>query len=194
MKKRIMMALAAISLSSGAYANDLELEIRTEQDYDILLDFAGKNEYYDFSMYLEKEKYQLEDVAYDCNADCGAAARFRYPCPTFGNPGRKCTGKNHVKYAACEADKAVSCRLWNATVNALLPKVKPTLSRRFNASTYREAKESDRETIYFAECQAAAIALCVAAGHQVGGGYGAVIAGAGGTFVASQICLKSMHW
>lgn len=57
--------------------------------------------------------------AIDCNTDCGKFASFRYPCPTFGNPGRKCTGRDPVKYSTCETAKQASCKILKPVIKKI---------------------------------------------------------------------------
>ncbi len=127
---------------------------------------------------------------YSCDSDCGAEAAFRYPCPTFGNPGRKCTGKNPAKYAACEADKAVSCELMDSAVDFFAPKVKPLMVGQFNASTYNP----DREQEYVLDCTAAAVAALAVVGSAYGPPYGTLAGGAAGLFIGKRICIQSTTW
>ena len=75
-------------------------------------------------------------LGYDCNSDCGAQAAFRYRCPTFGNPGRMCDGRNPAKFAACETDKEVSCQLWENIENSVHDRLKRVLESRYNARTW----------------------------------------------------------
>lgn len=132
--------------------------------------------------------------AYDCNSDCHEEASYRYPCPTFRNPGRKCGAKNPVKFALCESSKIVSCELWNGTVAFFIDHVKPMLQDQFNAETYRKAEVSDETAQYMVQCTAAATASCAVVGSQFTGPWGAVIGGAGGAFVSTQICQQSTKW
>lgn len=127
---------------------------------------------------------------YSCDSDCGREAEFRYRCPTFRKPGRMCTGKNQAKYAACEADKAVSCRLWNSATAFFTPKVKPYLQGRYNASTYNP----DRQSEYILECTSAAVAVMGAIGSAYGPPYGTLAGGAAGFFVGKRICIQSTTW
>ncbi|WYD79986.1 MAG: hypothetical protein V8K32_11785 [Candidatus Electrothrix gigas] len=129
--------------------------------------------------------------AVNCDTDCGKEARFKYPCPTFSNPGRKCTGKNHARYAACETEKKVSCDLWNRAVNFFKPKVKPMLKGRYNAGTYANASDKND---YLVECTAAAVAALSAVGSSYGPPYGTLAGGAAGFFVGKRICIQSQKW
>lgn len=133
-------------------------------------------------------------VAYDCDTNCSKTAEFRYRCPTFSNPNRKCTGVNPAKKAACEVDRAASCQLWNSVMNSVKGKLKQGLKGRFNAATYANAVDDGEEAEYLALCQAAGVGLCTAIGTQLGGPYGAVLGGAGGTFIAYRICRQSRTW
>ena len=50
----------------------------------------------------------IEPMDCDPNKDC----TFRYPCPIFRNPGRKCTGSNPACVAqreVCRKDKRTAC-------------------------------------------------------------------------------------
>lgn len=58
--------------------------------------------------------------AIDCYTDCGAVASFRYPCPTFSNPGRKCTGRDPVVYGSCEATKVAACQVLAPLKDAII--------------------------------------------------------------------------
>ncbi len=135
-------------------------------------------------------------MAIDCNSDCGEIASFRYPCPTFSNPGRQCDGRDPGTYAACEVTKAASCELFQGLQNAIGGQVKDALKPNFNAQTFAAAVESgphgDEE--YLAKCEAAGIAICAGIGAQIGGPYGAAASGAAGVFVAYQLCHQSETW
>lgn len=137
---------------------------------------------------------QAKAIAYDCDSDCYGVARFRYSCPTFNNPARKCWGRNPVKFAACEADKALSCKLWNEAVDFFSTKTKSMLQNEFNAANYQKAEYSGETAQYMAYCTGAAAAACATVGAQLGGPYGAILAGAGGSFVSYQICKQSTTW
>lgn len=132
--------------------------------------------------------------AYDCNSDCGAAARFRYPCPTFRNPHRMCGGREPVEYAACEAAKVASCQVWEGAVDAVRGKVKPLLEGRFNAGTWGQAQTNGTTDDYMQSCVAAGVSACAILGTEVGGPWGAVMSGAIGTFVSFRICDQSKSW
>lgn len=129
-------------------------------------------------------------AAYQCNADCGAEASYRYPCPTFGNPGRKCRGRNPVKYATCEADKAASCR----AVAFFTAKTKPMLKPHFNAQTYQASVENNETAKYMGLCSAAAASACAVIGAKYAAEWGAFLSGAGGVFLSYQICSQSTKW
>lgn len=133
-------------------------------------------------------------VAYDCNSDCGKAAEFRYPCPTFGNPGRKCKGREPIEFAACETVKVSSCQLWEGAVDAVKGKIKPFLQDRFNAASWSHAQNTGTENDYMASCVAAGVSACAILGTEVGGPWGAVMSGAIGTFVSFRICEQSRAW
>jgi hypothetical protein len=133
-------------------------------------------------------------LGFDCNSDCGAAARFKYPCPTFGNPGRMCRGTEPVEYAACESVKAASCKLWNGAVGAVGHKIRPYLESRFNAGTWAQAQANGGETDYMASCVAAGVSACTLAGTELGGPWGAAMSGAIGTFVSFRVCEQSRSW
>lgn len=133
-------------------------------------------------------------LADDCSTDCGAAAAFRYPCPTFGNPGRKCTGRNPARYASCETAKRLSCQIWDGAVNYATPRIRPMLEGTFNAGSWRAASENGDAGKYMAECIAAGVAACGALGVQLGGPWGGVISGAMGVFVSDRICEQSKAW
>lgn len=132
--------------------------------------------------------------AYQCDDDCGHIARFRYPCPTFSNPGRKCTGRDPVQYGACETAKAASCEIWRGAVNYAAPRMRPLMEGEFNAGSWRAAVESDKETEYMTKCQAAGVAAAAALGAQLGGPWGAGVTGGIGLFVAYQVCEQSRSW
>ena len=129
--------------------------------------------------------------AYDCNSNCKEEAKFKYPCPTWNNPGRKCTGINPAKLAACEADKAISCRLWNSAVSFFAPKVKPHLVSRFNKERYESSGDKQE---YIRDCIAAATAVLATIGAEIGGPWGALATGAAGIFVSKRICIQSTKW
>ena len=131
---------------------------------------------------------------FDCNSDCGKAAEFRYPCPTFGNPGRMCRGREPVEYAACESAKVASCQVWNGAVAAVSHKIKPMLESRFNAGSWAQAEASGTGTEYMASCVAAGVAACSILGTELGGPWGAAMTGAIGTFVSFRICEQSRTW
>lgn len=57
--------------------------------------------------------------AVDCTTDCGKVASFRYPCPTFRNPRRMCTGREPAAYATCETTKQASCRVLRPVIKKL---------------------------------------------------------------------------
>ena len=132
--------------------------------------------------------------AWDCNTDCGAAAKFRYPCPTFGNPGRKCDGRNPTVYAACSTDQAVSCRLWESIEASVHHDLQTVLEPNFNHHTYAAAEADGQQNYYMGECQAAAIATCSAIGAKLGGPWGAALSGAAGVFISYRICDQSQKW
>ncbi len=127
-------------------------------------------------------------LATDCNTDCGAKARFTYPCPTLRNPGRKCTGKNPVIYGACEVERAVACD--NFLTQELFDKAKSLLSKNFNATVWSQSNPD----VYMAECYIAAESIITLIGAEVGGPYGAAIAGGAGLFVAHRLCEQSTKW
>ena len=130
----------------------------------------------------------------DCNTDCGKHANFRYRCPTFGNPGRKCTGRDHNKYAACEVTKRSSCDLWERFYQLSKDSAKPILKLRYNKNTYANATKDGKVDEYVVECTAAAVAVISAIGAEIGGPYGALGAGVAGVFVAKRICIQSQSW
>ena len=132
--------------------------------------------------------------SFDCNSDCGKAAEFRYPCPTFGNPGRKCKGREPVEFAACETAKAASCKIWNGAVDYARDRIKPMLEGNFNAGTWANAEASGKQTEYMASCVAAGVAACSILGTELGGPWGAAATGAIGTFVSFRICEQSRSW
>lgn len=131
---------------------------------------------------------------FDCNSDCGKAAEFRYTCPTFGNPGRMCKGREPVEYTACESAKVASCKIWDGAVDFARDKVKPMLEGRFNAGTWAQAEESGHQMEYMASCVAAGVAACSILGTELGGPWGAAATGAIGTFVSFRICEQSRTW
>jgi hypothetical protein len=131
---------------------------------------------------------------YDCNSDCGKAAEFKYPCPTFGNPGRKCKGREPVEYAACETVKLASCKMWDGAVDYASGKLKPILQGRFNAGTWAQAEASGTGTEYMASCVAAGVAGATILGTELGGPWGSAMSGAIGTFVSFRICEQSRAW
>lgn len=132
--------------------------------------------------------------AYDCNTDCGNAAEFTYPCPTFSNPGRKCTGRDPGIYATCETAKAVSCSLWAEVENALGGRIRAALEPTFNAASYKTAEEEGKEREYLALCESAGVSICAAIGAEYGGPYGAALSGAAGVFISYRLCEQSRHW
>jgi hypothetical protein len=131
---------------------------------------------------------------FDCNSDCGAAARFRYPCPTFGNPGRMCDGREPVEYAACESAKVASCKIWAGAVDFASGKLKPMLEDRFNSGTWASAEASGNGTEYMASCVAAGVAGATILGTELGGPWGSAMSGAIGTFVSFRVCEQSRTW
>jgi hypothetical protein len=133
-------------------------------------------------------------LTYHCDDDCHEESKFHYPCPTFKNAKRRCEGKNPLKFSVCTADKAVSCKARDGIVKFFLPRVRPVLQTKFNQESYQNAEYSGETAQYMAYCTAASASLCVAVGAQSGGPYGAVIGGAGGTFVSYQICKQSTRW
>ena len=133
----------------------------------------------------------LQSFAFTCNTDCGKAAKFKYPCPTFSNPGRKCTGKNPGLYASCEVDKKVSCDLWENAVKFFTDKVKPSLSLHYNANTYAYTENKEE---YIIECVAAATASIATIGAIFAGPWGALATGAPGLFISKRICIQSTKW
>ena len=133
-------------------------------------------------------------LAYDCNSDCHEEAKFRYRCPTVSNPGRKCTGVNPAKKAACEADKAVSCGLWESIYDHFAGQIKDSLKGSFNAQTYAKAVDDGEEAEYLALCQTAGVSVCVALGASYGGPWGAALSGAAGTFISYRLCHQSRAW
>ncbi len=133
-------------------------------------------------------------LAYDCNSNCSEVGHFRYPCPTFNNPGRMCDGNDPIRINACHAQKTVSCDLWEGAVDFFAARVKPIMQGEFNASVWQQAVVDGTEDRYLALCMAAGISACSAVGAQVGGPWGAVISGAGGTFVSYRICEQSKSW
>jgi len=133
-------------------------------------------------------------LAYDCDSDCGKVASFRYPCPTFGNPGRKCTGREPVQYAACETQKAVSCELWKRAADYAADKIKPMLEDRFNARSWAHAEATGTQNDYMASCVAAGVAACSILGSELGGPWGGALSGAIGTFVSFRVCEQSRTW
>lgn len=133
-------------------------------------------------------------LAFDCNSDCGKAAEFRYPCPTFGNPGRMCRGREPVEYAACESAKVASCKIWNGAVDYASDKLKPMLQGRFNAGSWAQAEASGTGTEYMASCVAAGVAAATILGTELGGPWGSAMSGAVGTFVSFRICEQSRSW
>lgn len=64
-----------------------------------------------FSFFLTLVGAATPALAYDCYTDCGAAAEFRFPCPTIRNPRRTCTGRDPGTFAACEGAKAAACQV-----------------------------------------------------------------------------------
>lgn len=118
-----------------------------------------------------------DGLAYSCDTDCGNVSKFRYPCPTFSNPGRKCWGKNHVKYAACESDKAIACRLMSAIENKAL-----TLA----------LSGKENETIQDrSDCIVIVTAGLAVWGTAQGGPWVGLAAGATGGAAASLACRKA---
>jgi hypothetical protein len=131
---------------------------------------------------------------FDCNSDCGKAAEFRYPCPTFKNPGRKCKGREPVEYASCETVKLASCKMWNGAVDFASGKLKPMLQGRFNAGSWAQAETSGTQPEYMASCVAAGVAASTILGTELGGPWGSAMSGAIGTFVSFRICEQSRTW
>lgn len=127
-------------------------------------------------------------LATDCDTDCGAKARFTYPCPTLRNPGRKCTGKNPIIYGACETERAIACD--NFLTGPLLEKAKSLLSKNFNATVWSQSNPD----VYMVECYIAAEGIMTLIGGEVGGPYGAAISGGVGLFVAHRLCEQSTKW
>lgn len=192
--RRLLNSCALVSTSLFA---SLSLGSTPFEDVKADLEISSEDELVLHGLSLEDIYYpsDLEDVAYSCDADCGEAAKFRYPCPTFRNPGRKCDGKNHVKYAACEADKAVSCRLWNSAASWFEPKVKPHLmARGFGRTKWLSHVERGTEGEYITDCTAAGVAILATVGTTFGGPYVGLAGGAAGLFVAKRICEQSTHW
>ena len=124
--------------------------------------------------------------SFNCDSDCGKAARFKYPCPTFGKPYRKCYGRDPVTFATCESEKKLSCD----AIQYFSRKLKPHLIQNYNAEEYQNFES---KATYMAYCTAAVTSLCTAIGAQAGP-YGAVIGGSGGAFMSFQICKQSTKW
>lgn len=174
MLKLILCIATMLPFTSFAEpAEDIGIHILDEQHQEEVADWALENDYWDFYVWLSG----AEDSIYGCDTDCGAAASFRYPCPTFRNPGRKCTGKNHVKYAACEADKAVACRMMNA----------------INEKAYQLAMTGkENETIQDRnDCVIIVTAGLAAYGTAHGGPWVGLATGAAGGAAASLACRKA---
>jgi hypothetical protein len=131
---------------------------------------------------------------FDCNSDCGKAAEFKYPCPTFGNPGRKCKGREPVEFASCETVKLASCKMWNGAVDFASGKLKPMLEGRFNAGSWAAAETNGTQPEYMASCVAAGVAASTILGTELGGPWGSAMSGAIGTFVSFRICEQSRTW
>ena len=134
--------------------------------------------------------------AWDCNTDCGNVdmAKFRYPCPTFGNPGRKCDGRNPTLYAACSTDKEVSCRLWESIEASVEHDLQAVLEPNFNHRTYAAAEADGQQNLYMGECEAAGVAACGALGAKLAALRGAAFSGAAGVFISYRICDQSQKW
>jgi hypothetical protein len=131
---------------------------------------------------------------YDCNSDCGKAAQFKYPCPTFGKPHRMCKGRDPVEYSACETVKMASCKMWEGAVDFAKDKMKPILRDRFNAGTWANAEGSGQQQEYMASCVAAGVSAAAILGTELGGPWGSAMGGAIGTFVSFRICEQSRTW
>lgn len=132
--------------------------------------------------------------AWDCDSDCGHSSSFRYPCPTFGNPGRMCSGRDVVTFSACESAKFASCQIWNGAVDFASGKIKPMLQGQFNAGTWSAAQQNGTTNDYMASCVAAGVAACSILGTELGGPWGSALSGAIGTFVSFRICEQSQSW
>lgn len=132
--------------------------------------------------------------AYTCNTDCRREAKFKYPCPTFGNPGRKCDGFNAALYQTCNAKKKVSCDLWEKFYDLVEEQVKAELSLHYNSISFEEAQRREKEAQYISDCQAAGVLLIATAGTAIGGVYGTLGSGAVGIFVSRRLCEQSTVW
>ncbi len=130
-------------------------------------------------------------LADDCNTDCGKAAKFRYPCPTPLNLGRKCTGKNPTRFATCELAKVASCKLWKEAADFFEPKLKPALQKKYNKKTYADA---DNKQDYIIDCTSAVTAALAVLGSAYGPPWGSLAGGAAGLFVGKRICIQSTKW
>jgi hypothetical protein len=138
----------------------------------------------------------LSSIGYgwDCDSDCGKSARFRYPCPTFGNPGRKCDGRDPATYTACETAKFASCQIWDGAVGAVSGKIKPMLQGTFNSGTWAHAENTGTTGDYMASCVAAGVSACAILGAELAGPWGPAIGGSIGTFVSFRVCEQSRSW
>ena len=74
----------------------------------------------------------MEAYAIDCHTNCDRVAEFRYPCPTFSNPGRTCRGVDPATRAACLVTKKAAC--------VTLKKLLAARGRNFNPAS-AEAKK-----------------------------------------------------
>lgn len=133
-------------------------------------------------------------LAYDCNTSCDDVASFRYPCPTWNDLGRKCTGREPQTWAVCQLAKEASCRIWEQAVAKAGPVLRPRLENQFNRNSWESAERNGTTNDYTTSCVAAGVAACGAAGGELGGPWGAAIAGGIGTFVSFRICSQSQSW
>lgn len=142
--------------------------------------------------------YSSSALAVNCNTDCGKAASFSYPCPTFRNPHRRCEGRDPAAYAACTGAKEAACRVIEPLEDALIhdlatdiaedPRV-TSASKKWTTSTCK----SDGELLIAAVGAGFATPICVAAGIQTAGAATAgciVFLGSSGAFLTDVTCTQ----
>ena len=128
--------------------------------------------------------------AVSCNTNCAKVASFNYLCPTFGNPGRKCKGREPATFTSCETVKAAKCRLWAGLANDAVPLVKPYMESQYNQENY----EKQNHQAYMIECTAAATSALATIATMKGGPWAGLAGGAVGLFISKRVCEQSTKW